>query len=198
MRTLWSLGIAVAALAALAPLTAQPPPPSRYEVGLGFTMQTPPDVNLRPHCEAMSLPCGSPKTFPDFGLAATVAAWAASGFGVASEVGAWGNQWRSSSGAEGQETNWVRYAMAGPALRSRIFEYTGTAPAYARVHFEAMAGVLGSTLGAVTRVSQIGVAFDGWTKRGVWVRFQLDWNDASNTPRDISGGRGLISIVVPR
>lgn len=179
-------------------LSAQAPEPGRVEFGAGFTMQTPPDVNLRPLCTEMSLPCGSPRTFPDMGLAVTAARywkW----FGLTTEAGFWGNHWSAGIPADSQKTNWVQYAMAGPAVRTKVITLFGSSkPMHVQLNALALTGILSSTLGGAARVQQVGAGFIGWAATNVWVRVQFDHSFTTDEPRDISGWRSLISVVFTR
>jgi hypothetical protein len=175
-------------------LPAQKPESGQLELGVGFTMQVPPDVNLRPLCTEMSLPCTSPKTFPDMGLAVTAGRywkW----FGLTTEAGFWGNHWAAGISADSQRTNWVQYALAGPAIRSPVITFGSSDPHHFQLHAQALAGGLASTLGGTAPIKQVGVGISGWVKTNLWVRLQTDRSFTDDEPRALSGARWLIAVV---
>lgn len=178
-----------------ASLPAQAPAPGGIEFSLGFTMQTPPDVNLPPLCTEMSLYCtGSGREFPDMGFAVTAARywkW----FGLTTEAGFWGNNWRTGMPADSQKINWVQYAMAGPVVRTKVITYGGSNPHYLQLHAQVLAGGLASTLGGTAPALQVGAGITGWAKTNLWIRLQHDYSLSRDEPRDISGGRVLIAVV---
>src|SRR5262245_35301594 len=86
------------------------------DAALGVTMNTPKDVNQRPQCETLGLPCNMPRTFPDFGLALQAAAYAGAHVGVAGEVSLYLNRWDSTSaaGLDLPRENHTAAWLAGP------------------------------------------------------------------------------------
>ena len=88
----------------------------RLDVAAGFTMQTPADVNLRPQCVELSLPCGTPRTFPDFGVALSSAVSLGGGAALVGEASIFDNAWYSSLTRAGKESNVVRLLLGGIRL----------------------------------------------------------------------------------
>src|SRR5262245_36099844 len=90
----------VIAVCLAAPAHAQTPPgfsiddyPARAEIAAGVSVQGPRDVNLRPDCERLALPCGSGKEFPDFGLGLSVAFYPGGAVGVVGELSSYRDDW---------------------------------------------------------------------------------------------------------
>src|SRR5262245_47871622 len=114
---LFSMIVAAACSAATA--WAGPPERStasqspRFDVAAGFPMHVPVDVNLRPQCIELSLPCGTPRTFPDWGVALSSAANVGRGTFVVGEASIFDNTWYSSLTKAGKERNVVRQLLAG-------------------------------------------------------------------------------------
>src|SRR5262245_66566121 len=89
----------------------------RLDVAAGFTMETPADVNLPPLCGNLALPCGTPRTFPDFGLATSGALYLRRGLALAGEASVFDNVWYSSLTKEGKEHNHVRSLLGGGRVK---------------------------------------------------------------------------------
>ena len=66
---------------------------SAVDVALGVMMATPADVNVRPLCDELNLPCGSPRTFPDFGVVLQLAVTAAPHVAIVAEASRYANRW---------------------------------------------------------------------------------------------------------
>jgi hypothetical protein len=183
--------VAAAGAAAQVPALATGP----YEFGLSVTLQSPRDVNQPPHCQRLALPCTSPRTFPDFGVGLLAATFRRERIGLAAELGGFANKWRSSTTADGRETNAVQFAVAGPIVRSPLFSYGTAKPTFVRVFGQVMGGLLSSTLASTQSVVQAGFGADGHVDRSLWFRLQFDYRVASSGPRNLSGGRALFALV---
>jgi hypothetical protein len=171
------------------------PPPPRVEFAAGITMQTPRDVNLPPLCEELALPCSSPRTFPDFGLSAQLALSLDDWLALAGEVGVFGNQWRADASASGQRTNLVRFALAGARLQSRNIRRPSWNYAL-RFFGQVLAGYQASTEVPGGSAIQTGLGLDTWFSNGLGVRVQWDHRFVRKEPRDLSGGRVLVGVVI--
>lgn len=171
------------------------PPPPRFEFGAALTMQAAPDVNRPPRCSALALPCESSRTLPDFGISATAAMDSYLPVGFAVETGLFANHWRADSTRSGERTNWVRFVMAGLSARTPIFRYGNPEPRFVRGHLRALGGALVRSLGAATRVLQVGAGADGLIRPDLWLRIQFDFRATESRPRELSGGRAAIGAV---
>jgi hypothetical protein len=182
-------------LTAAAGATAQELRTRPYEFGVSLTLQSPPDVNVPPQCQLFSLPCMSPKPFPDLGVGLVAAVFPRERVGLAAELGGFSNQWRSSSSPDGRESNAVQFAVAGPTIRSAFLRYGKEKPAIMRVFAQVMAGVLSSTVGSTERVWQAGIGADGLVDQALWFRIQFDYRVANSGPRELSSGRALFALL---
>jgi hypothetical protein len=63
------------------------------QIGLTVAMYHPSDVNQRPDCEELHVPCSSPRTFPDFGVGASYAGRVRGPVQAAVELNMYSNQW---------------------------------------------------------------------------------------------------------
>ena len=66
--------------------------PAGPTVSFNLTTQTPRDVNVPPLCHDMGLPCGSPRTFPDFGFALSATLPVYSRLAIVGESSVYANQ----------------------------------------------------------------------------------------------------------
>src|SRR5580765_7021906 len=167
----------------------------RFDVGVGFTMQAPPDVNMRPLCEQMSLFCsGSGRTFPDFGIGVAVGTRVTGPVYVVGDVNVWGNAWRVDGTAAGRRTNQVFTALTGfrvrsGTLRSRRDLSTTTLFGQLLVGGQAATEVPGR------RVWQPGAGMDVHFSR-VGFRIELDYMYSPGPGRNLTTGRGFMGIVI--
>ena len=88
------------------------------DLSVGFTLQAPADVNVEPFCTDLSLPCTSPRTFPDLGLAVSGAAYVHRRVALVGEASVFDNLWYSSATKEGRQDNYVRLLLVG--VRGRV------------------------------------------------------------------------------
>jgi hypothetical protein len=84
-------------------------------VEFGITMNTPADVNRPPKCTELALPCGAPRTFPDFGVLAQATVHVIRYVGLVAEGSRYGNAWNMTIG--GREARRAISPGAGCCLR---------------------------------------------------------------------------------
>ena len=171
------------------------PPPPRIELTLGVSMQTPADVNVRPLCEQQGFHCGSPKTFPDFGLSVMPAVSLNNWMALVAEAGFYGNKWRVDASAAGQRTNNVRFVLAGVRVQSRNIRRSGGDYAF-RIFAQLLAGLQASTEVRTGSAIQPALGVDAFFPNGLGARFEWDYRFVRKEPRDLSGGRGLLGVVI--
>ena len=183
-------------------VTVPPFPSHRYELGGGITLQTPPDVNLPPLCQSLSLPCGSPRTFPDFGVAISPAIHLNDLLSLAGEVNVFANQWFDNSEpglfASRAKYNQVRATLVGPRMHSRPIYFGTTNFTAMRLFGQVLAGEQWATEVPARRAVQPGVGMDVTTSRGITVRWQLDYTRVPGPGRNLSGTRVLFGVVYGR
>ena len=108
------LGI-LAAPRALAAQQNDPDQPPRLSAALGISMNGPADVNQKPKCIELSLPCNTPKTFPDFGIVIGATYRVTAHFALAAEASFYDNRW-DSTGVSHDQSNHVNAFLVGPQL----------------------------------------------------------------------------------
>jgi hypothetical protein len=167
------------------------------EISVGISLQTPPDVNVRPLCERLSLACSSPKTVPDIGWVISGARNFTTSFAIVGEIGTYNNVWDSweTIRSNHREANHVHGAMAGPRISTRFLHFADGTDL--RFFGQALAGVQVSDIVPGGRAVRAGAGADFATRSGVMVRQTLDYCFARDQPRRLSGGRWLIAIVFP-
>ncbi len=94
---------------------------ARLSVGLGVTIGGPADVNQRPKCTELGLPCETPRTMPDFGLVLQGAIRANAHATLVVEGSLYDNNWVDNSGAAA--VNHVAALMAGPRLATNTLTF---------------------------------------------------------------------------
>jgi hypothetical protein len=202
--------MAVSALAVAAgPAQAQTLPTitiDRYlavaDLAVAVSLQAPADVNQRPACEQLGLPCLTPRTFPGFGLVLSAGVYIKEIVGLAGEVSAYGNDWaayqtncdRSHSICALTETDHVRAALVGLKLRTPLID---GGRSRGRVFAQALAGPQWSQTVAREQVVQPGVGYDGYFQNGIGFRIEVDYRIAPGGSRDLSTDRVSVGIAVP-
>src|SRR5262249_25631560 len=96
---------------------------TRFDVAAGVMMTTPKDVNQRPQCDALGLPCESPRTFPDFGLVVQAATAVQPHVALVGEVSMYVNRWDTVAVNPVNEPreNHARALRAGPRVMTGFF-----------------------------------------------------------------------------
>lgn len=200
IRALAAVLIAASSPAALAGQAGNEPPRT-VTVAVGLSFDGPADVNQRPKCTELGLPCISPKTFPDAGIAAqlTVPLWwwlEATG-----DASVYLNAW-DSAGVSHELENHVGALLAGPRLETparRLVWYRDTTRY--RVFAQFLAGRETSTILPARLALQPGLGVDGklaWPN--AWFRLEWDYRSTRGSPRNLSGARllGGLAFDVPR
>ena len=200
--------IVVGVCAAAVPAYAQRAPQismddgQRGEIAGGVSLQAPADVNQHPACDRLALPCLSPRTVGDLGLALSTTIYASSVIGVAGQLSFYGNHWASNqpdcdprhSTCTTGENSQVWAALAGVKVRTpRITRWHERG----RIFAQALVGPEVSDVGPMLRVFQPGGGFESYSATGFGVRFQLDYRFARAFPRDRSTARAMIWLVIP-
>jgi hypothetical protein len=171
----------------------------RGEISAGFSFNGTTDVNIPPLCGKLSLPCTSPKTFPDAGWALSAARNITDQFAVAGEISGFGNVWDSwaTVHANHREINHVHSFMAGPRVATRFLHISGRDPLDLRVFGQVLAGAVVTELDAGGRAVQPGGGVDVATRSGLILRSEVDYCFRRDQIRKVSGGRWLVAIVFP-
>jgi hypothetical protein len=185
--------LVVAAWLLAARADAQPEPrhdPSGPTVSFSLTAQAPPDVNLPPLCDDMGLPCGSPRTFPDFGVALSATLPLGSQLAVVGESSVFANHWFAAARTE---STTIKAFLGGVRVQTRTFHPKNRAPI--RLFGQLLGGGQWSSLMPGRAALQPGAGVEiGWaTSRAVKVEY--DYTAAHGPVRDLSGGRTVIGVV---
>jgi len=168
---------------------------SRTDVGAGFTMQTPADVNQPPLCQDLALPCGTPRTFPDLGGSVSIATSIIRSAAVVAEASVFDNLWYSSFGSGGRQHNVVRTLMAGVRASVRPPAVGGGKAVGVRLFGQILAGHEWSTELAARRAIQPGAGVDARFAGNRVVRIELDYRAVPGPGRNLSGSRVFIGMV---
>ncbi len=166
------------------------------------SIQAPPDVNQRPTCEQLALPCLTPRTFGDGGLAWSAAVNAGGRIGIVGEISGYWNHWSAydptcdprHSTCVSQKVNHVRACAGGLRIRTPpIHDGFNRGRLFAQV----LAGPQWSDVGPRRTILQPGVGLEGYLQSGVIIRFEFDYRFAPDDMRDLSTGRSLLGIAIP-
>ena len=203
----------VALWLAAAPVQAQTAPVitvidsrSIAELSAGVSLQGPADVNQRPSCEQLALPCQSERTAPAGGLALSATIYPNDVIGVVGEVSIYANPW-SSFGTECPPvrglrpptctvavTDHPRAALAGVKVRTGFIKDQSTRW---RLFGQALAGPEWSDVRPLHRVLQLGVGADDYLQNGIAVHVEYDYRFAPDARRSLSTGRYLVGVGIP-
>jgi hypothetical protein len=148
-------------------------------------------------CQSLSVSCGSPRTFPDLGIAVSPALHAGDLFSLTGEVSAFANHWFPAAASRAQ-INRVRATLVGPRLHSRPIYFGATEFTALRLFGQVLAGEQWATEVPARRAVQPGFGADVTTSRGVTVRWQFDYTRVPGPGRNLSGGRVLVGLVYGR
>jgi len=171
------------------------------EAAAGISIQSPADVNQRPACQELGLPCLTPQTFTGFGLALSAAVYPSNAVGIVSEFSTYANQWAADepncdhahSVCALNQTNHVRAALAGLKVRTPLITGWSTR---GRFFVQALVGPEWSDVGPRQHVLQPGVGYDGYFRNGIALRVEWDYRFVPSDVRDLSTGRILAGIAV--
>jgi hypothetical protein len=194
---------------AAAPVRAQTAPVmtlddfrSIAEVTAGVSIQGPADVNQRPACQDLAIPCLTPRTFPGVGLALSAGVHPGDSVGIVGELSAYPDDWaayetncnRAHSTCAVNQTNNVRAALAGPRIRTPLISGGSIR---GRFFAEVLVGPQWSDVGPRQRVLQPGIGYDGYLRNGIAFRVELDYRFAPRDVRDLTTARILAGISLP-
>jgi hypothetical protein len=170
---------------------------ARIEIATAMTLQTPPDVNLPPRCDALGLPCGTPRTFPDLGLTLSGGAQLSELFSVVGELSAYANLWHSSPTPDGDEINHVRAVLGGVRFRTPPLWTGGQKPFAMRLFAQLLAGSESSSVTTRHSAIQPGMGADFYA--GFFtLRCQMDYRFVPAGDRDLSAARFAVGLVFAR
>jgi hypothetical protein len=176
------------------------------EVGSGGLIQGPRDVNQQPDCGRLGLPCVSPRTIPDFGVALLGTIYPSEIVGIAGEFAVFENAWVANGTncgpAGGQvpptcpvsQINHGRAALAGLKVRTRLIKSGAT---NWRLFGQVLSGPQWTDVTARRRVLQPGVGADDYLRNGITLHVQYDYTFAPGETRDMSTGRFLVGVALP-
>ena len=176
------------------------------EVGAGGLIQGPRDVNQRPDCERLGVPCVSPRTFPDFGIAVLGTIYPSEIVGIAGEFAAFENPWvaygTNCPPAGGHvpatcpvsQINHGHAALLGVKVRTRLIK-SGTTNW--RLFGQMLGGRQWTDVRSRRRVLQPGVGADDYLRNGLTLHVQYDYTFAPDDRRDLSTGRFLVGVALP-
>jgi hypothetical protein len=175
------------------------------EVAAGVYLAAPADVNRRPACQDLAIPCASGRTVPDGGVFVSAAVYPADMIGIVGEASLYANNWlsyRTTSPVGGRaqltcpvdQTNHVLAALAGLRVRTPLIK---TRSSRGRWFAQALVGPQWSDIGPRQRVLQPGVGYDGYLRGGFAVRVEIDYRLAPKDVRDLSTHRILVAIAIP-
>jgi hypothetical protein len=179
----------------------------KAEITAGVSMEGPRDVNMRPDCERLGLPCGSGKEFPDFGLLLSVALYPTGVIGIVGELSTYRNGWYSYGKTcayagpppcEVNEINHVTSTIAGLKVRSRLLTVPAAGPpAHERLFFQLLAGPQWSDVGPIRLAIQPGAGVDHYLRNGATFHFEMDYRFSPDRERDLSTIRFVVGLEIP-
>lgn len=168
------------------------------DVGVAFTLNGLPNVNARPDCEELGLPCtGSGKTVAGGGWAVVGSRNFTEHVGVTGEVGLFHNLWDSAQSihTSHREDNVVHFVMIGPRVSSAFQSSGGRSRSEARFFGQCLIGLAGGDVVIGGRALQPGAGLDVRLPSSVIIRIQLDYTFVPSSGRSISGSRALFALV---
>jgi hypothetical protein len=176
------------------------------ELTAGVSLQGPADVNQRPACEQLALPCQTERSVPDGGLAVSAAIYPNDAIGIVGEVSVYANPW-SSYGTDCppigglrpptcavRQTDHPRSALVGVKVRTGFIKDRSTRW---RLFGQALGGPQWSDVRSLHRVVQLGVGADDYLQNGVALHVEYDYRFAPDERRNLSTGRYLLGIGIP-
>ena len=186
---------------------------TRFEIAAGAMATTPKDVNQRPQCDALGLPCESSRTFPDFGLVLQAAVAVQPHVALIGEASMYVNRWDTVAvnPVDQRRENHARALLAGPRVMTGYFHLVslshrassfrnkeGGKVGY-RVFAQLLAGAEMSQVAPTRLAIQPGVGLDAkLSYPNTWLRVSGDYRSTKGEPRNLSSGRAMIGLVVAR
>jgi hypothetical protein len=191
------------------PTSAQTPPTVTYEdsralgeIVTSFSVQAPEDVNQRPACQRLLVPCTTPRTTPDGGVALTLAIFPHDLVGIVGEGSLYGNEWstygNSCSSCYVVSTNKVSAVLGGLRLRTPTLRIHRTSDGV-RLFTQVLAGPEWSdeTRTHYTLQPGIGLTRYVWNRTAIF-HLEYDYRLSHRDPsRNLTTGRLLIGIGAP-
>jgi hypothetical protein len=166
------------------------------EIAAGFALVGFTDVNVRPTCIELRLPCGSGKTFGDYGGALSAAVQVTDTMALVGETDIYANNWQTPDSLY-STTNRVWAALAGLRVSSPMFRPWRRDPQRLRLFVQLLYGVETSDAASGGRAVQPGAGADFSTRYPIRLRVQWDYTAVSHQLRDLSAGRVMVALVVP-
>ena len=174
------------------------------ELTAGISIQLPADVNQQPVCQNLGLPCSSPRTFPDFGVAVSLAVYPVDAVGIVGEGSVYANGWLAYGRCPFitpnpqpcaiSQVNQVSSALAGVRVRTPIIRSGGS---HWRLFAQALGGPQWSDVGPQRRLFQPGIGGDNYLRNGIAVHVEYDYRFSPDDRRDLSTGRFVAGIGIP-
>ena len=208
MRTHWdSLAIAVTSVlftVASHPLDAQGSRSDTthtvIDAALGLTFNGPADVNQRPVCDELNLPCNTPKTFPDFGVALQLAVHAAALLAVVAEVSDYANMWDTVGvdRSANRDNNTIGLLAGARVMTPRLY-FAGKDSLGFVLFAQLLGGSESSTVVPTRFALQPGIGLDvRLSHPGLSGRWSIDYRSSRGRPRNLSGPRAMLGFVMTR
>lgn len=197
-RRAYGLFLAMLALPSIA--LAQGPevsigvPSPAAEFTAAFSLDGPKDVNLRPTCLQLSLPCSSGKEFGDYGWSLSAGYSFTDNVAVVGEFAGFENFWLAPH-QNRDSVNHVHTLMAGPRIASRFLHVGTRDPNDLRLFVQVLGGLEVSELDSGGLAFRPGGGVDVSTRTGILVRVEIDYLTTSAHGRDMSGCRVLLGLV---
>jgi hypothetical protein len=215
VQTLSNMCVVVVVAACARTVDAQVATPdsaaTRFEIAAGVTANLPKDVNQRPQCDELGLPCESARTFPDFGLVVQAAVTALPHVALVAEASLYSNRWDTAAVnvVDRARENHPRALLAGPRVMSGFLHTTSlserTSPLHAkelgkigyRVFAQVLAGPEMSQVAPTRFAVQPGAGMDvKLSYPDTWFRVAADYRTTHGGPRNLSTGRVIAALVV--
>jgi hypothetical protein len=155
------------------------------------------DVNMKPTCFEMALPCLSGKTFPDVGWSLSGARAINDWLSLTGEIAVANNVWSSQLGERHPDDNHVYSFMLGPRITTPFMHKGGRDPLDFRLFGQFLFGAETAEVVEGGNAKRPGVGIDMHTRSGMIVRMQYDYTlvQQANQPRKLSSGRLLVGVV---
>jgi hypothetical protein len=190
---------------------------TRFEIAAGVTMNTPKDVNQRPQCDELGLPCETPRTFPDFGLVVQAAVTLMPHIALVGEASMYANRWDTAAvnPVDERRENHSRAVLAGPRVMTGFLHMTSLSPSLShrtrlshlttpgkigyRVFAQLLAGPEASQVAPTRFAIQPGAGLDvRLSYPGMWFRVAGDYRSTHGGPRNLSTGRVTAALIAAR
>jgi len=170
------------------------------DAAIGLTMSGPADVNQRPLCDELNLPCNTPKTFPDFGVALQLAVHTAEHIAVVAEVSDYTNLWDTVGVGRSakRENNALGLLLGARAMTPRLY-FAGKDSLGFVLFAQLLGGSESSTVVPTRFALQPGIGFDARLSHpGLWGRWSADYRSTRGGPRNLSSARYMFGLVMTR